>query len=49
MRLPKVRSEYFDMYQLKYNDKAEILPEDESVQTKIAQLVFYDPIINLRF
>jgi len=39
----KVRSEYFDMYQLKYNDKAEILPEDESVQTKIAQLVFYDP------
>lgn len=34
---------YMKMYQLSYNNKSEVLAEDEALATKIAELVLYDP------
>lgn len=39
----KLNTNYEEMYQLSYNNKAEILPEDLYAQTKIAELTLYDP------
>ena len=37
---------YQQMYQLSYNNKSEVLAEDESATTKISELVLYDPYGN---
>lgn len=42
----KIESNYEEMYQLSFNNKAEILPEDQSAETKIAELTLYDPYGN---
>ncbi len=34
---------YMQMYQLSYNNKSEVLAEDESLATKIGELILYDP------
>ena len=34
---------YQQMYQLSYNNKSEVLAEDESLPTKISELILYDP------
>lgn len=39
----KLNTNYEKMYQLMYNNKSEILPEDKDAQTKIAELTLYDP------
>lgn len=39
----RLEDTYLNMYQLNYNNKAEILPENMSDQVKIAELVLYDP------
>ena len=39
----EVLYQYIQMYQLSYNNKSEVLAEDEALSTKIAELVLYDP------
>jgi hypothetical protein len=39
----KVDETYTNMYQLSYNNKADVLAENDEAATKIAELVLYDP------